>query len=68
MFSKQAQLDPPQIPIRRLPWFMQMLMIFAVVALAGIVFGFWQISQTEAVPAAPAATDTEQPAEPQPVR
>jgi hypothetical protein len=56
--TKQARLDPSaQIPVTHMPWFMQMLMIFAVVALAGIVYGFWQISQAESVP--PAATDTQ---------
>jgi hypothetical protein len=70
MLSKQAPLDPsaPEIPVRRPPWFVQMMMIFAVVALAGIVYGFWQISQTGSAPAAPAATDTEQTEQPQPVR
>lgn len=58
--TKQARFDPSaQIPVTHMPWFMQMLMIFAVVALAGIVYGFWQISQAESVP--PAATDTQQP-------
>jgi hypothetical protein len=62
--TKQARFDPTaQIPVSHMPWFMQMLMIFAVVALAGIVYGFWQISQAESVPptTTDAATDTQQP-------
>jgi hypothetical protein len=55
MSTKQAQLDRPYIPLAHTPWFVQMMMIFAVVALAGIVYGFWQIAQAESVP--PAQTD-----------
>jgi hypothetical protein len=64
MATKHARIDPsaPEIPLRSTPWFLQLMMIFAVVALAGIVYGFWQISRAEAVP--PSTPDVQQPAEP----
>jgi hypothetical protein len=57
MSVRQARLDPsaPSVPLARTPWFVQMMMIFAVLALVGIVYGFWQIAGAESVP--PAGTD-----------
>ena len=67
MTTKHARLDPsaPHVPLAHTPWFIQLMVIFAVVALAGIVYGFWQISQAESVPAesteATGSTETQQP-------
>jgi hypothetical protein len=41
------QYDAPQIPVRHMSWFVQMLMVLAVVIVAGLVYGFWQ---TAAIP------------------
>jgi hypothetical protein len=37
--------DPTiRIPKRHLPWFTQMLMVFAVLVLAAVVYGFWSMA------------------------
>lgn len=36
------QHDVPHIPKRHLSWFIQLLMVLAVVIVAGVVYGFWQ--------------------------
>lgn len=61
MATKRVPLDPnaPHVPLSHMPWFIQVMMIFAVTALAGIVYGFWQISQAE--PARPRLPDVELP-------
>jgi hypothetical protein len=61
MATKRVPLDnsAPHIPIEHLPWFIQIMMLFAVTALAGIVYGFWQISQAE--PARPALPEVQVP-------
>lgn len=42
------QYDVPRIPMRHSSWFIQMLMVLAVLILAGVVYGFWQISRAPA--------------------
>jgi hypothetical protein len=37
--------DVPRIPIQHTSWFIQMLMVLAVLILAGVVYGFWGIAQ-----------------------
>lgn len=41
------QYDAPHIPMRHLSWFVQLLMVLAVLIVAGVVYGFWQ---TAAIP------------------
>jgi hypothetical protein len=45
------QHDVPHIPMRHLSWFSQLLMVLAVLIVAGVVYGFWQ---TAAIPLPPA--------------
>jgi hypothetical protein len=40
----QVQYPEVRIPKRHLPWFVQLLTVFAVVLIAGMVYGFWRIS------------------------
>jgi hypothetical protein len=40
-----ADHDMPRIPMRHTSWFMHLLMALAVLILAGVVYGFWGISQ-----------------------
>jgi hypothetical protein len=44
------QHDVPHIPMRHLSWFNQLLMVLAVLIVAGVVYGFWQ---TAAIPLSP---------------
>jgi flagellar basal body-associated protein FliL len=37
--------DAPRTPMRHASWFIQLLMLLAVLILAGVVYGFWGISQ-----------------------
>jgi len=34
----------PNIPKRAMPWFMQLMMVFAVLLVAGLVYSFWRMS------------------------
>jgi hypothetical protein len=47
------------IPIRHQSWFIQLLMVLAVLILAGVVYGFWQISAPRAPGWQGSASDTE---------
>jgi hypothetical protein len=40
-----VQYDAPRIPMRHASWFIRLLMLLAVLILAGVVYGFWGISQ-----------------------
>lgn len=40
-----ADHDAPRIPIRHTSWFIQMLMVLAVLIVAAVVYGFWNIAQ-----------------------
>jgi flagellar basal body-associated protein FliL len=45
MTTHTQQAYPPiEIPKRHLPWFTSMLMAFAVLVLAGVVYSFWNMS------------------------
>ena len=64
MANQRVNVDypAPVIPKRHIPWFTQMLLAFAALVLAGVVYSFWRMSTASApvlqVPAqdAPAAS------------
>jgi cytochrome oxidase assembly protein ShyY1 len=39
---------PPEIPKRHTPWFIQVMVAFAVLVLAAVVYGFWQMGKMPA--------------------
>ena len=53
--------DVARIPMRHGSWFVQLLMVLAVLCLAGMVYSFWQLSWKAPAYEAPAS---EQPAAP----
>ena len=47
--SHTNDLYPPaEIPKRHTPWFIQLMVAFAVLVLAAVVYGFWQMGKMPA--------------------
>jgi len=65
---------PAEIPKRHMPWFMQLMVAFAVLVLAAVAYAFWNMGKVPARPLElpateePAANPANNPAEDRPRR